>query len=118
MTDNSGLIRVKHLITGHEYNMALALAEVDDNVKILDKPTHGEHGGEIPPKHNIRASLPSGKALARQTAAQLGALAAELGLDVGAAPTKADLVALIEASQAGTAASAADNTEADEEAAS
>ena len=48
----------------------------------------------------------------------LAHLAKTRGVEPPAIATKADLVALIEASQAGTAASAADNTEADEEAAS
>lgn len=48
------LVRVKNKATGHEYNMAAALAEADDGVTVLDKPTHTPHGTEIPPKHALK----------------------------------------------------------------
>lgn len=51
----AGVVRIKHKLTGHEYNVAASLAEVDPLVEVIDKPTHTEHGAELGPKYAIRA---------------------------------------------------------------
>ncbi len=113
MTD-SLLARVRHSVTGHEYNMARALAEVDPDVQILDKPTHTPNGAEIGPKHRLVLDAP--KPLTRMTVAELDQLAAERGVDLSSAATKADRIALLEDAPAEPATSATTTTEADEEA--
>lgn len=36
-------------MTGHQYNWPRSLAEVDPDLRIVDRPTHTTHGDEIPP---------------------------------------------------------------------
>jgi hypothetical protein len=43
------VVRVQNAATGHQYNYPRVLAEIDDNLKIVDRPTHDAHGIEIPP---------------------------------------------------------------------
>ena len=54
------LVRVRNTITGHEYNIAAALAEVVDTLTVLDKPTHTRHGAEIPAKHSLKTPRQKG----------------------------------------------------------
>lgn len=43
------VVRVQNAATGHQYNYPRVLAEIDDDLKIVDRPTHDAHGNEIPP---------------------------------------------------------------------